>query len=1256
MIARWSSTRERMLGDERRVGMGEIMEMDGTGLYERDNWPLVDGTDRSTSPETVISLRSPDGSSLPSPRSPKIEEDDVEEGAVMRKPEDIGQEPAAYFEEKDVSDLEEDSDEVSEDDELYDESRGSSPVLPRVSPSTDSPDPGGISDSSQPGSPNGHPRISPDAREQWRELQAPPREEQAEVFPIRDAHNAGDDESQTNGAPQDQSEELYGESDGHGITNGHADHEARDVATPIPFGLDGTSDSPPSNQTTPQAHGRSTPTMNWPMRQSSTLKGTPPSRNLSRRSASITKSVLHDKSKLRYSWQSVQDDEPSRPRIHIIKLLSNTATASAGFPQGEAFGFSVSPHGRRVAVYNSARLYVLQTAALPVGISQDYALKRRPLAVEISDEGTMLAILMDEHTVNVYDLGHQQLRRIRTIRTEYPANCIALASTGGLLATGYEGGAEIFSLASSALATDRRSVRSQRMDRLMFSDDCSTLLGTTTRINVSHTMVISVPVFPAAASGIPTHEELKEAWCTDLLNPENVRNSSHAAFMRENRETCNERLFAWNGLEDTFGILNAGDLQYGNIDFPVVISPPLSTCGGLGAAIHSCPAIDEHGDTVAMVVNDRTIRLYIVPQKAEDDETTVEAHSIDHELDEGYGCPFTEARWVYSSTSLPAPVYNQAEVKGRLIVTSPGGVVEPSMNEEPVDDIEGGRIILFDFDPQFAGQQGQTFSLTLGKSQPQLLEEPKMDVADEIAIVRRRTVNQNKGGALSQRPIALGRAASTFAGRSERQLRAGSPSFGGRSGRASIYSMQSVQLEPNRSLPDLVETNETLDVLDAMEEPYAQNAPRSQASLNRAASNAQRHRFQALEEKTQERVSVDSHGNFLPLPEYTEEPNAPLPSRFRAMAGLDGPAAAAPAAKPAVVTNMDGDRRSPASSTPSSAPAATSESFSAEQAFHAATVAQMNQDRQTTRPTPSSPSSSIPGLGSMSRSDTFSSINSIPRNLQRAYKNAPSPGGSFTAGEWESVSPTVGTNPGRQFPPPAQSSTWQRSRALSPPAETLPEEEPWDAISPMPPTSQSSRFNSSMPTSYSNRYSTSVLHPPGHSSPTRAPSSASSYGADSSSPSSTPSSRTRRLPPHIQSFHRAAAAANPSASLFPQTHASDHVPLPLREPSPRAGAMPHPVTAWHPPAPSIASAPPSGVARAHSRKSSLSNKSAFASTEKAKKLGFFRMGTTKKKNKNLYGPEFAPSRPPPSRGGESMLETRSMFTTFTRGEGKCVLM
>lgn len=921
----------------------------------------------------------------------------------------------------------------------------------------------------------------------------------------------------------------------------------------------------------PIVNGSTAPTTTYG-RSSSIMKSPPPSRNMSRRSSQSTYNttqITENKDRVRYSWQSIQDDEPNRPRIHIIKLVSNTATASAGFPQGEAFGFSISSAGRKIAAYNSARLFVLQTAALPVGISQDYALKRRPLAVEILDDGSVLAVLADEHTVNLYDLSQQQLQRMRTIKLDFPTNCIALAPAGGLLAAAYEGGVEVFSLDPNALATDRRAVRSQRMDKLAFSEDGSTLLGTTTRVNVSSTVVVSVPVFPSNGNGIPTSEELKEAWCSELLHPENIRNSSHATFMRENRACCNERLYAWNGGRDTFGILNTIDMEYSNVDFPIVISPPLSTCGGLGAAIHSCPTVDEHGDTVAMIVNDRTIRLYVVPHKVEDNEMHVEAHSIDHELDEGYGCPFNEVRWVHSQASLPAPLSNQTQIQGRLMVTSPGGVMDPSLPEESVQDLEGGRIILFDFDPQFAGQPGQTFSLTLGKSPPQTLGEEEFDVAQQVELVRRRTVNQSKSGGLSQKPVTLGRAASTFnSGRSSRALNpsaamtTGPPSAS--ANRRSVLSIHSMQSEATKSLPDLVEGAE------AIEEPYANQAPRSQASLQRAATNAQRHRFQTIEERNQERVSVDSNSTFLPLPQYTEEPNAPLPGRYRAMAGLDNPGRFH--ARPAVQTNAG---LTPPQALPSglmTAPASVGETFSAEQAFAVAseTSTMLAANSQRSQP--------------------------LPRSLQRAYNTAMNPTlGTGPApsliGDWENVSPVGPNGTGRPYP------------GLQPPP---PREEDPDAILPVAPPGQTSSPIGRPQESY-NRYSPSLLSSVGN--PNRASSSASSFGGGSvSQQQHLP--RTN-LPPHMQAFRAAAA----SASLFPPSAQSDRVPHRQQEYQ-HPGGVAHPITAWHPPSSSVSSTVPPGSSAGRSHHSTVG--SAVTGAEKGKKTNWFGSKRGKKTGEQPY--------------------------------------
>ncbi|KAH0283482.1 hypothetical protein M436DRAFT_47186 [Aureobasidium namibiae CBS 147.97] len=623
---------------------------------------------------------------------------------------------------------------------------------------------------------------------------------------------------------------------------------------------------------------------------------TPLSRQTSIRSAQAQTPATHvsgNKDRVRYSWQSIHEDEPNRPRIHIVKIVSNTATASAASPQGEALAFSLSPAGKRIAAYNSARLFVFQTAALPVNVSHEYALRRRPLAVEICDDANVLAVLVDAHTVNIYDLSRNNARRVRTVRTDLPTSTIALSSTGGLLATAYEGGVEVFSLAQNALITDRRAVRAPKMDKLVFSQDDSSLLGTTTRIFASATLVVSVPIFAEDSSAQPSHRELQEAWCTGMLEPQNIKNSSHATFMREDGNMTNDKLFAWNGLEDTFGVLNAHDMAYSQVDFPVAISPPLSTCGGLGAAIHHCPSIDEHGKIVAMIVNDRTVRLYLVPQEAEDGHTKVEAHSIDHELDEEYGCPFTDLRWVHSRLNLPAASQSPHQIRGRLVVTSPGSLVDAEQAGSGVQDIEGGRIILFDFDPQFASQPGQTFVFHVGKAPPMTLEEETMDVADEIALVRRRTVTSSRSNTLGKRTPSLGRAATTVSRRQDNSAyRNGSPSGSiqqlslntspWRSRRVSS-SLISLSADATRSLPDLLEASEV--AAESLEQPYSQGAPRSYMSIERATTAANTHRFQTLEEHEAE----SEHPGDLPLPAYTEHPNQPLPGKYRALAGLEIP-------------------------------------------------------------------------------------------------------------------------------------------------------------------------------------------------------------------------------------------------------------------------------------------------------------------------------------------------------------------------------
>jgi hypothetical protein len=1170
IVSRWKSTRERILLDEQRVKDQEIQELDGTGLYERSDWPMRPVSVDPPAESGGISLDA-FGAATAVQGSHHITDVAAE----------CGPEPQWVLRHNDGGD-------EAQEWSKYRMSgsgtwpRGRGVLLPVRE------DEEGIQEVMDVGK----------GYDSGTSVSPPPNAEEASASSVMRRQKQEAKVTYRNG-PSTNDTTASNRSSAADVVNSTPSQECNVIAS--------TTERTPSNasqtnlalnvldesqRASPVADENNlTPTAET--RKSFIVKSSP-TEDSSQRSSTYnlynTTQITQNRECVRYSWQSSQEDEPNRPRINIIKLVSNTATSSAGFPRGEAFGFSVSAGGRRIAAYNSARLYILQTVPLPVGISQDFALKRRPLAVEILDDGTCLAILTDQHTVNVWDLSQHSLERLRTIKLDFPTYCIALAPTGGLLAVAYEGGVEIFSLDPSALPTDRRAVRSQRMDRLSFSQDGSTLLGTTTRINASSSVVVNVPMFPAAPNGVPTSEELKEAWCSELLHPENIRNSSHAIFMREKRDTCTDRLFAWNGIADTFGILNTTNLQYGHVDFPVVISPPLSTCGGLGAAIHSCPAIDEYGDTVAMIVNDRTIRLYIVPHKAEDSEVSVEAHSIDHELDAGYGCPFSDARWVYSDARAASSANSQPHVQGRLLVTSPGSVGNSELPEGSVQDVEGGRIIIFDFDSQFAGQLGQTYSLTLGKTPPQVLKEPELDVADEVALIRRRTVRQSKGGDLSQRPATLGRAATTL-----NPARNGVRNVNTLSMPRRANSVMSAypESEAAHSLPDLMESNEAGSPRAAIDEPFLNTAPRSQASLQRAASNAQRHRFQTLEERVHERRGSDSSAAFLPLPEYTEEPNAPLPSRFRAMAGLDIPA---PRPMPAVVPKSNTGRNglSPGSATSLTS---TAGKFTPDGIYRAAAAAAQTPARN--------------GSGSIPQ-------HQMSRSLQRAYSNAAGAVGNGPPprliGDWMNVSPLV-PNGQQGFPLSLSNIPHQV------PTTRTTNQEVWDCISP------------STPRNNQYRYSTSHLDPSGHHS-RHSVGSLPDPCLQTTTSTLPPSQQlhhfatTRRVPPHIQAFRDAAAVSSRTrtkpASLFPTPRPTSHVPHGLTEPI-SISTIPHPIIAWHAPRPlSPASAPdvPRGNVRSpsirHQRRTSqnLSLKSAFAPMVKAKRLGFFKR---KRKSADGYG-------------------------------------
>ena len=165
---------------------------------------------------------------------------------------------------------------MSEDDELYEESRGSSPIVPIKKAGKDtssrvSQDEALSSKSSQPTSPADHGEAAHEQREQWRDQQLPRRTEIPDVSPIREENDALEGEDKSNGEDvdevSDQDQDQDRQSEERQVFSSDEEHERAHASTPSPTPLNGPIPSPPSQTTSPRSNGRFTPTMNQHVRQ-----------------------------------------------------------------------------------------------------------------------------------------------------------------------------------------------------------------------------------------------------------------------------------------------------------------------------------------------------------------------------------------------------------------------------------------------------------------------------------------------------------------------------------------------------------------------------------------------------------------------------------------------------------------------------------------------------------------------------------------------------------------------------------------------------------------------------------------------------------------------------------------------------------------------------------------------------------------------------------------------------------------------------
>lgn len=480
-----------------------------------------------------------------------------------------------------------------------------------------------------------------------------------------------------------------------------------------------------------------------------------------------------------------------RPRQTYINLISVSANSSAAFPGGEAFRFEFSPNGRTVLAISSSRIYVLDASSDTIEIKRELKTVRRPLAASITDDGSLLAVLSSKYQANIYGLvPGKAVKHLQVIVLDNPPRSIALAHEGTVLAAAWQGGIEVFSLASNALSTDRRAVRSDAVSSLMFSGDGSMLIGSSQNLEEPNAVVVTAPFYTENDPNVTPREIHSRMWTTQILFPQISSTVSHAALLPGHLEGDTYWLFAYDHTLMNYRAVRTDDTRTGVAYFlspptedrfespQPSIAPVATSCGTLavagfvehGLVIYGVPERLDVSPDMGSVVERHEERmqgrltltsatghpepLMAYSPSVSGNSDIIEEDGLAGKVDwrqslfvkckplkslEGMTC----AKWVENSEEFPCAFNGK-----RLIVTAPAGVSKfaEDLGEEGMP-VDGSRICLLDFDYDLSQKENREYTIEVGDNEAELLTEQIGNLEIEVAMERRRTVRATRGRA-----------------------------------------------------------------------------------------------------------------------------------------------------------------------------------------------------------------------------------------------------------------------------------------------------------------------------------------------------------------------------------------------------------------------------------------------------------------------------------------------------------------------------
>ncbi|KAJ4350821.1 hypothetical protein N0V95_004373, partial [Ascochyta clinopodiicola] len=513
----------------------------------------------------------------------------------------------------------------------------------------------------------------------------------------------------------------------------------------------------------------------------------------------------------------------AHPSLTLLELVSNSASSSA-LP--DSFDFSLSRKGKYVAVYSASSIWLIQTVQLPRLFARTLQVKRKPIAIDITEDGYLLAVLSRPSQVDLYEMhGEQggQIKMRRTVQLVHEASSLVLSPDARILITGNKFGIEVVAVFPDAPATARRTLSGPAGDALEFSDDGRTLLITGYARKSDSSALFVLPGLydgPLDEEGAPIPQAPEVVWTGSVLFPETARIARQATLLPDaDTGTVNE-LFAFNAEEDSWGIY---DIACQRFTQRKMFLPDHQRWTRSEFVDDAMPAVSPNADLAAVALRMRgttNIWIYEVPgweykpnEKSKGQAPIQPCFCIPiPKLGVGAYQEICVLRWVKVGSNIQ-----------RLIAVGNSSIVPTESDVPDVPIGSKGVIIVLDFDKtKPADGAVPVISRTEYDLDPlcpgEVLPEGSIDFNQEVELMRTRTLAQRRA-----------------------QDRAGGARRSSRSGASSIQRSRTTteQVTISRPLPMADEEELTAEEAQAaFEMPYDNQQPRSQMSLARAATVA----------------------------------------------------------------------------------------------------------------------------------------------------------------------------------------------------------------------------------------------------------------------------------------------------------------------------------------------------------------------------------------------------------------------------------